>query len=190
MNKRAGAICLAAGVVLLLAAALLLYSRTAEDRRAGEAAQGTLSAMQAQVVSHAADADEDTPGVLTIDGYDYVGYLSLPSLGIELPVMADWDYTRLKIAPCRCYGSVGGDDLVIAGHNYKSHFRRLKELQEGDAVRFTDAAGWVHSYRVCLVEILEPDQVDAMLQSPWALTLYTCTIGGRQRVTVRCERAQ
>ena len=29
------------------------------------------------------------------------GYLSVPSVGLELPVMAEWDYDRLKTAPCR-----------------------------------------------------------------------------------------
>lgn len=40
-----------------------------------------------------------------IDGYSCIGYLSIPSLDLELPIMADWDDTRLKIAPCRYTGS-------------------------------------------------------------------------------------
>ena len=38
---------------------------------------------------------------VTIDGYDYIGYVEAPVLGLKLPVMAEWDYDRLKIAPCR-----------------------------------------------------------------------------------------
>ena len=60
-----------------------------------------------------------------IDGYAYIGYLSVPKLELELPVMADWDYTRLRIAPCRYTGSIRGEDLVIMAHNYDSHFGRL-----------------------------------------------------------------
>ena len=32
-------------------------------------------------------------------------------------------------------------------------------------------------------------RVEEMLSGGWALTLFTCTLGGRTRVTVRCEEA-
>ena len=38
-------------------------------------------------------------------------------------------------------------------------------------------------------EILQPGDVEEMLSGGWALTLFTCTLGGRTRVTVRCEEA-
>lgn len=89
-----------------------------------------------------------TMTVVEINGYDYVGYLSVPKLDLELPVMSDWDYVRLKTAPCRHFGSTKTDDLVIAAHNYQSHFGRLKELEIGDAVTFTDMDGVVIRYEV------------------------------------------
>ena len=67
----------------------------------------------------------------TINGYDYIGVLEIPALNLTLPIMADWDYDRLKIAPCRQFGSVETNDLVIAGHNYKTHFGYLDQLQVG-----------------------------------------------------------
>lgn len=54
-----------------------------------------------------------TMTVVEINGYDYVGYLSVPKLDLELPVMSDWDYDRLKTVPCRHFGSTKTDDLVI-----------------------------------------------------------------------------
>ena len=36
-----------------------------------------------------------------IDGNLYIGYISIPALNKELPVMSTWSYPKLKIAPCR-----------------------------------------------------------------------------------------
>lgn len=123
-----------------------------------------------------------------IDGYAYIGYLTLPKLGLELPVMADWDYTRLRIAPCRYTGSTRSDDLVIMAHNYVSHFGGLSALSEGDSVYFTDMDGITGSYQVTALDVLNPTAVEEMTAGGYDLTLFTCTYGGKSRVTVWCER--
>lgn len=133
--------------------------------------------------------DPEMPTVV-INGYAYVGYLELPTLELKLPVMSKWDYTRLQIAPCRQFGSSRTDDLVIAAHNYQNHFGRLKELVVGDAVTFTDIEGIVNTYSVERVETLNPTEVDAVQNSDHDLVLYTCTKGGKTRVTVFCDRTE
>ena len=125
--------------------------------------------------------------VIPMDGYSYIGYLTFPTLGLELPVMDTWDMMRLKKAPCRYYGSAETQDLVIAAHNYRSSFGQCRNLQIGDEILFTDAAGIVHRYLVGDIEILEPTAVEQMIKSTWALSLYTCTYGGTQRLTIRCS---
>lgn len=125
-----------------------------------------------------------------IDGYNYIGYLSIPSLNLELPIMADWDYTRLKIAPCRYTGSVRGENLVIMAHNYDRHFGRLSSLSEGDIVIFTDMDGITTEYEVVGRDLLDPYAVEEMTSGDFDLTLFTCTYGGQSRVTVYCDRAQ
>ena len=102
--------------------------------------------------------------------------------------MSDWDYKRLKIAPCRQFGSSRTDDLVIAAHNYKTHFGLLGELSPGDPVAFTDMDGIVNHYSVAGTQVLQPTEVDAVQNSGYDLVLYTCTIGGRSRVVVFCNR--
>jgi sugar phosphate isomerase/epimerase len=79
--------------------------------------------------------------VKEINGYDYIGYLSVPVLELELPVMSEWDYQRLRRAPCRQFGSTKTDDLVIAAHNYPAHFGRFSQLHSGDLLTFTDLDG-------------------------------------------------
>ena len=124
-----------------------------------------------------------------VGGYDYIGYLSIPTLNLELPVMADWDYTRLRIAPCRYTGSVRGEDLVILAHNYLIHFGTISKLDVGDSVIFTDMDGVVTAYQVVGQDILDPYAVEEMISGDYDLTLFTCTYGGKNRVTVYCDRA-
>lgn len=125
---------------------------------------------------------------MRIDDREYIGVLSIPALGLELPVISAWDYPGLRVAPCRYTGSAYTDDLVIAAHNYASHFGRLRELSQGDSIRFTDTDGNVFDYVVSELGILEPYAVSQMTEGDWDLTLFTCTPGGQYRVTLRCNR--
>lgn len=127
---------------------------------------------------------------VVIDGYAYIGYLSIPSLELELPIMADWDYDRLKVAPCRYTGSVNGEDLVLMAHNYAKHFGQLSKLSESDTVIFTDMDGITTVYEVVGQDILAPTAVEEMTSGDFDLTLFTCTYGGQSRVTVYCDRAR
>jgi len=185
------------GAALLLAAlALLLWNRK-EDSAAGKAAQAVLPQMVNRIgeperEEEAAYPDPYDPAMTEteIDGYGYIGYLSISSLNLELPVMAQWDYDRLKIAPCRYTGSTKRDDLVICAHNYTKHFGPIRNLVPGDQVVFTDMDGVVWEYAVAAVDILSPSAMEDMTAGEYDLTLFTCTYGGQSRVTVRCDRIE
>ena len=123
-----------------------------------------------------------------INGHAYIGYLSIPQLELDLPVMADWSYPKLLISPCRYTGSVRGENLVLMAHNYASHFGGLSKLSEGDSVIFTDMDGIVTTYEVKAQDILSPYAVEEMIAGDFDLTLFTCTYGGESRVTVYCDR--
>ena len=86
------------------------------------------------------------------------------------------------------YGSPLTDDAVIAGHNYKEHFRALHEIQPGEYLTFTDMTGYTIEYNVVDVKIIDPRSVYEVINSEYDLTLYTCTIGGASRVIVSCNR--
>ena len=132
-------------------------------------------------------ADGNIP-VVDIDGYDYMGILQIPALDLTLPVIADWSYPALQIAPCRYEGSVDGH-LVLSGHNFESHFGRLYDLEIGDEVRFIDLAGGITSYAVAETEVLEATAIEEMVTGGWDLTLFTCTLSGQTRFTVRAALA-
>lgn len=183
------------------ALSLLLWNRK-EDQMAGSQAGEVLEQLRDHVSAATLPSVPEIPPetaplqtrpseleTIVIDGYEYIGYLSIPALDLELPVMAQWDYPRLRIAPCRESGSTATNDLVIAAHNYDSHFGRLRQLQPGDLVTFTEVDGFLNSYRVETCQILQPDQVEEVLLSGYDLVLYTCTKGGSTRIVLYCNRA-
>lgn len=205
MPKKAGIIFVTLGVVLILSALLLFLYNGLEDRRAGQEAEllldDVLSAIADQTdiptqqtendVEESTEQAETLPAempVVMIDGYEYIGYISIPDLDLELPVMAEWDYNRLKISPCRHFGSSRTDDLVIAAHNYKTHFGKLSSLEEGAEIIFTDMDGIENYYTLSRLDTLAPDAVDAVQNSGYDLVLYTCTPGGATRVVAFCDR--
>lgn len=122
-----------------------------------------------------------------LDGAACIGVLEIPEIDLKLPVLSEWSYPLLKKAPCRYSGSAYLDNLVIAAHNYRTHFGKLKELEVGTEVIFTDAAGNRFEYKVAAVEALTPQSVEDMTSGEWALSLFTCTLDGKNRVTVRCD---
>ena len=184
MKGKLGTVCMVLGAVLVMAALSLFLWNQYEDSRAGASVEEILSQMEQQIGA------EEGAGVVEIDGNSYIGYLTIPALGLELPVMSDWSYENLRTAPCRYYGSAQTDDLVVAAHNYSRHFGNLKNLSLGDLVYFTDADGTTIAYKVVEVDTLNPTAVEEMTSSGYDLTLFTCTYSGQSRVTVRCDRIE
>lgn len=129
--------------------------------------------------------DLEMPTV-TLDGVRYIGVIEIPTLGIRLPVIESWNDDLLRIAPCRFAGSAYRSDFVIAGHNYVSHLGPIHRLRLGDPVCFTDMDGNLFVYEVIEVETLGPFENTRMKTGDWDLTVFTCTLGGKTRVTVRC----
>ena len=137
------------------------------------------------------DAPEFRPmPEIQVDGISYVGYLSIPALKLELPVISESTEQNLEIAPCRFFGTVYQKDFVIGGHRYRRHFRKLSTLGYGERLSFTDVEGNVYIYEVAECEVLEPDQAEYLCSGDWDLSLFTCTPGGMTRVVLRCLRVK
>ncbi len=143
-----------------------------------------------QIPDYQLNPEMDMPEVALpgVEEAGCIGILEIPALHLRLPVLSTWSYALLKKAPCRYTGSVYLDNMVIAAHNSKAHFKKLSNLQEGDIITFTDAVGNEFTYSVAGIEILQPEEVDDMTSGQWPLTLFTCTYGGAGRVTVRCRK--
>lgn len=196
MRRKLGGIVMIIGAALVFAALFLFLRNQNEDAQAGKAVEEILPQV-VEEIQEALEEDSVYPDPYTtemteveIDGYTYIGYLAIPALDLELPVMSEWSYSQLKISPCRYTGSTKTDDLVIAAHNYTRHFGRIKKLSPGDAVYFTDMDGVALVYRVVELDTVSPADMQEMTDSGFDLTLFTCTYSGQNRVAVRCDRAE
>ena len=202
MKAKLGIVLMALGLVLIAAALGLFLSNTLEQQQAADAVEAVMPRLveaildQADTPDTAAEApktpEQYTPKQMTvanIDGHGYIGFVGIPALELELPVMADWSYPQLKLSPCRFTGNLYENDLVIMAHNYAHHFGGLKDLRTGDVVTFTDMEGVTVDYSVVAIDVLGPMDVEEMTAGEYDLTLFTCTYGGKSRVTIRCDRS-
>lgn len=134
------------------------------------------------------ESKNEENNLMVINDLEYIGYIVIPSLDLNLPVSKNFSYSSLKKTPALYYGSVKNNNLVICGHSYKSHFGYLYKLKKGDKIIFIDVNNNKYTYKVELVEELESTDIKKMIESDFDLTLYTCTKDGLRRVTVRCNR--
>ena len=164
MRKFLGILFMLLGAVLVTGAMLLFLSNRQEDLEAGEISNVMLTQIQEEILNdqpqNATEEYLDNVPVELLDpedlvmtekdvnGYSCIGYIEIPELNLQLPVISDWSYPKLKVSPCRYYGSARGEDLVIMAHSYKTHFGRISTLTEGSIVRFVDMDGKVWEYQV------------------------------------------
>ena len=123
------------GLLLIAAALGLTVYNLYDDVRAMESAASVVQQLaeltpeetQAPGETAAQNLSRDDPAepeiprempVKVVDGQAYIGTIKLPRYQLALPVISEWSYPRLKIAPCRYEGSVYTDDLIISAHNY------------------------------------------------------------------------
>lgn len=125
---------------------------------------------------------------VTVSTFECIGILNIPLLNLELPVIGDWSYSNLRLAPCRYSGSAYDGNFVICAHNYEEHFGNIQKLTEGDEIIFTDAEGNNFYYEVEFIDILQPTDTEDMVSEDYDLTLFTCNFTGQIRITVRCRQ--
>lgn len=185
---------------LTLALGLGLYNLV-DSRRADHQSATVLEQLVPTIDKKEPPEEKDPPDhllypdmempTIEVDGQRYVGYLEIPDLDLRLPVAAgEFRLKTLLSSPAVYSGSVYRRDMVIAAHNYRSHFGRLNQLDVGAPVRFIDADGNVFDYTVAWEETVFPsDRQQMVTGDAWHLTLFTCTYNGEKRFTLRCVLA-
>ena len=192
------------GLLLIAAALLLTVYNIRESDRAGAESEEMVVRMESLtadlperletekkelVPEYKKNPEMEMPTV-EVNGQECVGMIEIPALGLKLPVISEWSYAKLKKAPCRYSGSAYLKNMIIAGHNYRTHFSGIKRLNPGDSVVFTDADGNVFSYEVAEIETVGGYDIEKMEAGDWDLTLFTCTNKGKARAAVRCREIE
>ncbi|MDY4413663.1 MAG: sortase [Ruminococcus sp.] len=212
MKNKKGLCFITMGTMMLLASLFLVFLNFRQDRESSENAREILielkdvipdttavqttefieSATYNDIFQEYQEYEESTTvpeeKTIRIDDNYYIGTILIPSLDVELPIISEWSYPNLKLSPCRYKGSIAEGNLIIASHNYRSHFGRIQELNSGDIIVITDADGISHNYEVVQSEIIDGYNIESMefgSDDSWDLTLFTCTLSGQSRVTVR-----
>ena len=183
-----GKILMTFGLLCIAAAGCLFAYNTRNDKIAGENAD--------RIIKAVADSDDDIIAVnedgertAEIDGEKYIGVISIPSLGISLPVQSEYSLEKLSASPCRYSGDLIDGSLIICAHNYQSHFGKLKDASVGEKVIFTDVMGLNYYFEVISTERIDGYDIEGMKRDDgWDMTLFTCTYSGRQRETLRLIR--
>ncbi len=187
MKKLTGYVYIVLGVICIIVAVVIIRNNLVENANAGSASdeylQGVINQMPDTVLG---DETGDMP-VVDVQGHSFVGTVEVPGLGLLLPIQSEWSQDDAKYAVCRYKGSVYENNLIIAGHNYVEHFGTLNQLNSGDEVVVSDMNGKSFYFVVTNIETLGAYDVEEMDAGEWDLTLFTCTVGGSNRVTVRCE---
>ena len=126
-RKNGNRILICVGLLLIAAALALALYNVLDARRAEQTVEQTLAALDeasGNIPEEPADVPEEGPEdppepprpaylddpdmpmpTVEVDGNAYIGRLEIPALELELPVMSEWSYPRLRTAPCRDKGS-------------------------------------------------------------------------------------
>ena len=145
--------------------------------------------------------DEAYEKVLAVNG-PVMAYLSIPSIGLHVPVLHGTGEETLAYAAGHMYGTgvpVGGEgcNAVIAGHTgltARKIFDDIQDLSEGSVID-VHVLGEIHRYAVTAVNVVSPAVEAAFFQTEEGrdlITLYTCTPPGinTHRLIVTAERAE
>src|SRR5574344_2469077 len=99
-SKKLGTLLICAGLAMILAAVALLARNWRESNTAGKVSGEVLPLLVEEIREQkdiAIDPLSPKMAAILVDGHEYVGFISLPTLGLELPVMEDWSEAKLKL---------------------------------------------------------------------------------------------
>ncbi len=139
--------------------------------------------------------------ILNINGNGIMGYVTIPKLGVELPVYHGISTEVLNIACGHLEGTslpVGGENThcVLSAHRGLPHaklFTDLDKMELGDTFQLT-ILDRIFTYQVDQIKVVRPDELDdvQIVEGEDLCTLLTCTPYGinSHRLLVRGVRIE
>lgn len=128
---------------------------------------------------------DNTMSVLSVDGVDFVGLVTLPRYGSVLPVCADWGETSQY--PCRFGGSIYDGSLQIGATTQKGQYDFYRELSVGDTVHYIDVEGNQYTFTITSMRYEKHVDQAALRQKDAALTLFIQNIYAFEYLIVFCD---
>ncbi len=159
--------------------------------------ESLLSAQDRWDANDSVNASYDS--LLVLPGTDIMGYLSIPSIDVQLPIYHGTDAAVLQVGVGHLEGSslpIGGKGThaVLSGHTGLSSARLLTDLDkltEGDTFTIT-VLNETLTYEVDQILVVLPEEMDSLAIDPDEdyVTLVTCTPYGvnSHRLLVRGHR--
>lgn len=139
--------------------------------------------------------------ILNVSGNGIMGYVSIPKLGVELPIYHGISNEVLNIACGHLEGTsfpVGGEShhSVLSAHRGLQHaklFTELDKMELGDTFQIT-ILDRTFTYQVDQIKVVLPDEIDdiQIIKGRDLCTLLTCTPYGinTHRLLVRGTRIE
>ena len=139
--------------------------------------------------------------ILNVSGTGIMGYISIPKLGVELPLYHTISAEVLNVACGHMEGTslpVGGESThcVLSAHRGLPHarlFTDLDKMEEGDVFTIT-VLNRTLTYQVDQIKVVRPNEVDdvQIVEGEDLCTLLTCTPYGinTHRLLVRGTRIE
>ena len=184
ISKKISILIISIGIIFLVTALILIIYDTYKDKTANVKSDIILKQLEEKILNN--DIKDDN--IINIDNEKYLGIINIPVLNLSLPVYSDYSLKKLDSAPAVYSGSINTNNLVICAHNYKSHFGYLNELKVSDLIVIIDSNNKKHVYEVSEIVITKPLDIEEMINSDYDLTLFTCTMSGASRLTIRCKK--
>ena len=140
-------------------------------------------------------SDEETKEIkLEYNGYNVVGIINIPKLGIEFPILDITNDDSMKVSVTKFWGNNVNDigNFTIVGHNNLdgTMFSNTKKLKIGDEIVLTDLSDKTLKYRIFDKYIIEPNDVsctESVNKDQREVTLITCTNGRRNRLVIKAN---
>jgi len=128
----------------------------------------------------------------TYKGYEVCAKLEIPTISLQANILSKYTKEALKVSATKFWGVEPNENgnFCVAGHNTKSMFSGIKQLELGDILFISDRKIGKVEYEIFSIEKVAPENVgclDALTDNEREVTLITCTNDSQKRVIIKAK---
>ena len=125
--------------------------------------------------------------VLQVEENDFVALIDVPGFGTVLPVGSSWDTHKLSSYPCRFWGSIYDNSMIIGGCSLPGQFDFFEKLDPGSTIIVTDMMGIEYTYTVVRIDHATSATYERLCEGSFPLVLFAGNRYSTQYLIIRCE---